>query len=191
MSRSTTTGSGRTGIGGCAPATGFRPLAVPAPPKRKRRRWTAVVAAALLLVGAGALRVALTNREEAPPQVVVPNSLVQIDPTTFEPTDVVPIGAAPDRVVTAGGFVWVTHYVLRDIDSGALRNAGDRTLTRIDPSTDNAVVVGGGLEHGRHPRHADARRRDSSPRRSAPWRVGRGLKAVRAPSELLWSSLGR
>jgi streptogramin lyase len=59
--------------------------------------------------------------------------------------DVVPIGAAPDRVVTAGGFVWVTHYVLRDIDSGALRNAGDRILTRIDPSTDNAVVVGGGL----------------------------------------------
>ena len=125
--------------------TSFPPLAVPAPPKRKRRRWIAVVAAALFLVGAGALRVALTNREEAPPQVVLPNSLVQIDPTTFEPTDVVPIGAAPDRVVTSGGFVWVTHYVLRDIDSGALRNAGDRTLTRIDPSTDNAVVVGGGL----------------------------------------------
>lgn len=124
--------------------TSFPPLAVPAPPKRKRRRWTAIIAAALFLVAAGALWVALTNREEAPPQVV-PNSLVQIDPTTFEPTDVVPIGAAPDRVVTAGGFVWVTHYVLRDIDSGALRNAGDRTLTRIDPSTDNAVVVGGGL----------------------------------------------
>ena len=125
--------------------TSFPPLSVPAPPKRKRRRWTPVVAAALFLVGAGVLWVSLTNREEAPPQVVLPNSLVQIDPTTFEPTDVVPIGAAPDRVVTAGGFLWVTHYVLRDIDSGALRDAGDRTLTRIDPSTGNAVVVGGGL----------------------------------------------
>ncbi len=124
--------------------TSFPPLAVPAPPKRKRRTWTVVVAAALFLVGAGTLGVALTNREAAPPQVV-PNSLVRIDPITFEPTDVVPIGAAPDRVVAAGGFVWVTHYVLRDTDSGALRDAGDRTLTRIDPSTGDAVVVGGGL----------------------------------------------
>ena len=29
--------------------------------------------------------------------------------------------------------------------SGALRNAGDRTLTRVDPSTGKATVVGGGL----------------------------------------------
>ncbi len=120
--------------------TAFPPLAVPAPPKRKRSRWTA--AAALFLVGVVALWTVLTNREEAPPQVV-PNSLVQLDPTTFEPTDVVPIGAAPDRVVTAGGFVWVTHYVLRDIGSGALRNAGDRALTRINPSTNNVTVVSG------------------------------------------------
>ena len=63
----------------------------------------------------------------------------------MKPTKVVPIGDAPDIVVAAGGFLWVTHHVLRDIDSGALRNAGDRTLTRFDPSTGDAVPVGGGL----------------------------------------------
>lgn len=124
--------------------TSFPPLAVLPPAKGKRGRWIAIVGA-LFLVGAGTLLIAVTNHEEALPPVVVPNSLVRIDPTSLEPTDVVPIGAGADRVVTAGGFVWVTHYVLRDVDSGALRDAGDRTLTRIDPSTDEAVVVGGGL----------------------------------------------
>ena len=125
--------------------TTFPPLAVPAPAKRKHLTRAAVVAAALVLLGAGALWFALTDREEASPLVVVPNSLVRLDPTTFEPMAVVPIGAAPDLVVTAGGFVWVTHYVLRDTDSAALRDAGDRTLTRVDPSTGDTVVVGGGL----------------------------------------------
>jgi class 3 adenylate cyclase len=124
--------------------TAFPPLAIPDAPKPDRRRRAALVAASLVLAGAGALTLALTNREEAPPEVL-PNSLGRIDPSTLEPTDVVPIGAAPDRVVVAGGFVWVTHYVLRDTDSASLRNAGDRTLTRIDPSTGDVVVVGGGL----------------------------------------------
>ena len=35
--------------------------------------------------------------------------------------------------------------MLRDVDSGALRNGGDRALTRVDPATGKAVVVGGGL----------------------------------------------
>lgn len=80
----------------------------------------------------------------APPRVV-PNSLVRLDPHTLKPTQVVPVTDAPDLVVESGAFVWVTSHVLRDIDSGALRNAGDRTLTRVDPSTGTAVVVGGGL----------------------------------------------
>ena len=58
---------------------------------------------------------------------------------------VVPVGSAPDLVIASGGFVWVTHHVLRDVGSGAIRNAGDRTLTRVDPSTGKATVVGGGL----------------------------------------------
>jgi streptogramin lyase len=58
---------------------------------------------------------------------------------------VVPIGDAPDLVVLAGGYAWVTHYVLRDTPDGSLRNAGDRTLTRVDLSTGEDEVVGGGL----------------------------------------------
>ena len=58
---------------------------------------------------------------------------------------VVPVGSAPDLVIASGGFFWVTHHILRDFDSAALRNAGDRTLTRVDPSTGKATAVGNGL----------------------------------------------
>ncbi len=124
--------------------TSFPPLAVGEPPKPSRRKRVGLGAAALLVVGAAALALVLFNRDAAPP-VVLPNSLVRIDPDTLKPTDVVPIGDEPDVVVAAGGFLWVTHYVLRDTDSGDLRNAGDRTLTRVDPSTGEVKVVGGGL----------------------------------------------
>ena len=109
-----------------------------------RRRRVAVLAAALLLVGVLAVTLALTTRDPAPPEVL-PNSLVRVDPDSLEPTDVMPVGDAPDLVLSSGGFVWITHHILRDAPSGALRNAGDRTLTRVDPSTGRAVTVGGGL----------------------------------------------
>jgi streptogramin lyase len=86
-----------------------------------------------------------TVKDLVPPPKVLPNSVVRIDPRTLKPLQVVPVGSAPDLVIASGGFVWVTHHVLRDVDSGALRNAGDRTLTRVDPSTGKATVVGGGL----------------------------------------------
>ena len=76
---------------------------------------------------------------------MLPNSVVRIDPDTLEPTQVVRVGNDPDLVVVAGGFVWVTHRGRRYADSNALRDAGDRTLTRVDPSTGHAVPVGGGL----------------------------------------------
>lgn len=104
-----------------------------------------LAATALIVVGATAIALAVARREEPPPPVVLANSLVRIDPKTMKPTKVVPIGDAPDIVVAAGGFLWVTHHVLRDFDSGALRNAGDRTLTRVDPSTGDVKVLGGGL----------------------------------------------
>jgi class 3 adenylate cyclase/streptogramin lyase len=124
--------------------TKFAPLAITGPREPDRGKRVGLAVAALLTLGIGAVAIALISRDEAPPEVL-PNSLVRIDPRTLKPTDVVPIGDAPDIVVAAGGFVWVTHRVLRDVDSGALRNAGDRRLTRVDPSTGEAVVVGGGL----------------------------------------------
>ena len=122
----------------------FPPLKASRPRERDRRRRAALVGAALLLVSVAAVALVLTRRGEAPP-AVSPNSLVRIDPETLKPTKVVPIGGAPDLVVVAGGFVWITHHVLRDFGSAALRDAGDRTLTRVDPETDEVVTVGGGL----------------------------------------------
>jgi class 3 adenylate cyclase/sugar lactone lactonase YvrE len=122
----------------------FPPLAISERPKPNLRKRVGLAAAALLAVGGAAVAVVLVSRNPAPP-VILPNSLVGIDPHTLKPTKVVPIGNAPDIVVAAGGYVWVTNHVLRDTDSGALRNAGDRTLTRVNPSTGDAVVVGGGL----------------------------------------------
>jgi streptogramin lyase len=76
---------------------------------------------------------------------VVPNSLVRLDPHTLKPTAVFPIGSAPDTVLSSGGYLWVMHHVLRDTDSDVTRNAGDHTITRVDPSTGEVTVLGGGL----------------------------------------------
>jgi streptogramin lyase len=74
---------------------------------------------------------------------MVPNSLVRIDPHTLQPTQVARIGRDPDLVVVAGGFVWVTHRILAYTGPDTPFNGGDRTLTRIDPSTGEVKTVGG------------------------------------------------
>lgn len=122
----------------------FPPPAIGEPAKRNRRKLAVLAAAALLVAGVAAAALVLTSSDAAPPEVL-PNSVVRIDPDTLEPTQVVRVGDAPDLVVAAGGFVWVTHKGLRYSDNEGLRNAGDRTLTRVDPSTGDAVVLGGGL----------------------------------------------
>jgi DNA-binding SARP family transcriptional activator/DNA-binding beta-propeller fold protein YncE len=111
----------------------------------RRRALITIGGAAFLLAAVASLGLALTGGGGVQVLEVVPNSLVRIDPKTLEPTNVVPIGDAPDSIVLAGGFAWVTHYVLRDTPSGDLRNAGDRTLTRVDLTTGDSDVVGGGL----------------------------------------------
>lgn len=123
----------------------FPPLRVgDTSPRSSGRKRAALIGAALALAGVTAIAFALTRGEPAPPKVR-PNSLVRLDPNSLEPTSVVDIGDAPDLVVAAGGYIWITHYVLRDSGPGTLRNAGDRTLTRVDPSTSEVVTVGGGL----------------------------------------------
>jgi streptogramin lyase len=114
------------------------------PPRRSRRKVAVLVAGALLVVGAAtAAGVALATRDEAPPEVL-PTSLVRLDLKTLKPTKVVEIGPRADLVVVAGGYVWVPHASLRYTTDG-LRDAGDRTLTRVDPSTGETRPVGGGI----------------------------------------------
>jgi streptogramin lyase len=86
-----------------------------------------------------------TVKKLVPLPKVLPNSVVRIDPRTLKPLQVVSVGSAPDLVVASGGFVWVTHHVLRDVSSGALRNRGDRKLTQVNPATGKATDVGNGL----------------------------------------------
>jgi class 3 adenylate cyclase/streptogramin lyase len=116
----------------------FAPLKASAPPARRRLKLAAV--ATLLVVAAGLSAFVLARGESTPK--VVPNSVVRIDPDTGKPTMVIPVGPAPDIVVSAGGYVWTTHHIIREQKS---YDAGDRTLTRVDPRRGEAVVVGGGL----------------------------------------------
>ena len=121
----------------------FPPLksASRAPSRRRRIGLAAFALPALAAIG---VAVVWATREEPPPEVV-PNSLVRLDPNTLEPTAVYPIGSGADTVISSGGYLWVTHHVLRDTASAAVRDAGDHTITRVDPSTGQATVLGGGL----------------------------------------------
>src|SRR5215210_554964 len=109
-----------------------------------RRKLAAPAAAALVVAGVVAVTLAFASRGGSTP-TVLPNSVIRIDPGTLAVTQVVSIGEAPDLVISSGGYLWITNHILRDSGSGAPRHAGDRTLTRVDPATGEAVVVGGGL----------------------------------------------
>jgi class 3 adenylate cyclase len=109
-----------------------------------RRRRLGLAALALPALGAIGVAVVWATRDEPPPEVV-PNSLVRLDPLTLEPTAVFPIGSGADFVVSSGGYLWVTHHVIRDTASAETRNAGDHTISRVDPSRGEVTVVGGGL----------------------------------------------
>ena len=110
---------------------------------RKRRSVVAIGAALLLAAAVALVGIEVTGGESQTPPRVLPNSLVRIDPDTLEATDVVRVGSAPDLVVAAGGFVWITHHVLEDFGYGRLRDAGDRTLNRVNPETGEVETVGG------------------------------------------------
>ena len=110
---------------------------------RKRRSVVAIGAALLLAAAVALVGITFTGGETPTPPRVLPNSLVRIDPDTLEATNVVPVGSAPDLVVAAGGFVWITHHVLEDFGYGRLRDAGDRTLNRVNPETGEVQTVGG------------------------------------------------
>jgi DNA-binding SARP family transcriptional activator/streptogramin lyase len=96
--------------------------------QRHRRRFL-LAGAALLGVAAVALGLVLTNGGAKSP-VVIPNSLVKIDPKTNKVVDVIRVGRLPVATALAGDFVWVV-------------NNGDSTLTRVDTSSGHAQTVGG------------------------------------------------
>jgi DNA-binding SARP family transcriptional activator/streptogramin lyase len=127
-------------------AEGAGPAPPPSPTtkgtSRSRGKMAALVAGGLLVAAVvTAAILALAARGDPPPKVL-PTSLVRLDPRTLERTQVVKIGPRADLVVAAGGYVWIAHGSLRYTSDG-LRDAGDRALTRIDPSTGESKGVGG------------------------------------------------
>ncbi len=97
-----------------ASANGRPPLAKGETRRPRRRRRVALLLAAVLVAAVSAATLALVSRGGHAPPRVLPNSLVRIDPHTLKVTQVVPTTDAPDLVVEAGGFVWLTSHVLRD-----------------------------------------------------------------------------
>ena len=114
------------------------------PPRWSRRRVATLSAATVLVaIAAVAAGLAFASRGKARAAVVLrPNSLVRLDSKTLKPTLDVPIGRMADLVVAKDGFVWVNHWSLRYKDNAGVRNAGDRKLTRFDPSTRSVQDVG-------------------------------------------------
>jgi DNA-binding SARP family transcriptional activator/sugar lactone lactonase YvrE len=110
-------------------------------PGRGRARRIGLTAAAVVVAGTVAAVLALVEQGASAP-AILPNSLVRVDPTTLKVSEVASVGDAPDLVVASGGYLWVTNQILRGGGSGAPRNAGDQTLTRVDPSTGKTRVVG-------------------------------------------------
>ena len=96
---------------------------------RRHRRRFLLAGAALVGVAALALGLVLTGRD-AKSTVVVPDSLVKIDPKTNRVVDVIRVGRLPVAVALAGDFVWVA-------------NNGDSTLTRVDTRSGDAQTIGG------------------------------------------------
>jgi DNA-binding SARP family transcriptional activator/streptogramin lyase len=125
--------------------TKFPPLkAEQASTPRPQRRRLVLAGSALAIVGIAAMAIAFIAGGGKPDKPL-PDSLVRIDPKTLKATEMAQVGDAPDLVIASGGYIWVTNDILRDSPDPHIKNGGDRTLIRVDPSNGDAVVVGGGL----------------------------------------------
>jgi SARP family transcriptional regulator, regulator of embCAB operon len=114
----------------------------PEQPRKTRRRRLVLGLVVLVVAGAAALVFALASSGG---RGVQPDSVIRVDPHSLRVTQVAKVGDAPDIIVAAGGYLWVTNWVLRDIQLGSVRENGDHSLWRVDPATGQAVQVGGGL----------------------------------------------
>ncbi|MDX6408732.1 MAG: hypothetical protein QOE13_1803, partial [Gaiellaceae bacterium] len=102
-------------------------VSIASTPRNRRRLLVAV--SALVGIAALAVGVILTRGDTAAP-VVVPDSLVKIDPKTNRVVEVIRVGRLPVATALTHGFVWVV-------------NTSDSTLTRVDTSSGDAQTIGG------------------------------------------------
>jgi YVTN family beta-propeller protein len=100
------------------------------PPDQRRTRLRSALLLALLLLGAGAVGAYALTRDADHAPMVVPNSLVKIDPETNEIVDVVRVGRRPAAVARVGRNLWIA-------------NSLDDTLTHVDTSSGETRTLGG------------------------------------------------
>ena len=103
-----------------------------AQPRAKASRARFAVAGALGLAALVLIAVAVGTRLRSsgePPPVVVPDSLLELDPRTNEVVKVTRVGRGPDRLAVGGDAVWVV-------------NRRDRTLSRVQASGEVDTIGG-------------------------------------------------
>lgn len=118
--------------------------AMSAPPQGDGRRRRVAFVAAILACAAGAAVLAGVIRSGSA-KAVVSNSVVRVDPRTLKVTELASVPREPDLIIESGGYLWVTNHILRDQGSDEPRNAGDRTLTRVEPKGGKTASVSGGV----------------------------------------------
>jgi DNA-binding SARP family transcriptional activator/streptogramin lyase len=103
---------------------------LPPPPHGPRRRRLAIAAATALFVAAavGVSAAAVLGRDPAAP-LVVPNSLLKVDPRTNEIVDVITVGETPGQPVVVGDYVFVA-------------GEDDGTLTRVHMRSGQVTTSG-------------------------------------------------
>jgi DNA-binding SARP family transcriptional activator/streptogramin lyase len=115
-----------------------------AAPRSRRSRRKVLLLVALAVAAAATVAFAF-DASGGRTTRLMPDSVVRVDPNTLKVSEVAQVGDAPDLIVAAGGYLWVTNWVLRDNALGSVRENGDHSLWRVDPTTDKAVQVSGGL----------------------------------------------
>ena len=96
---------------------------------RTGRRRLAALAAVVLAIAAAVIAAIVLSRQDHT-ATVVPNSVAKIDPRTNDVVEVIGVGRFPGKVVSGEGFLWVV-------------NVEDETLSRIEPGSGEADLVGG------------------------------------------------
>jgi DNA-binding SARP family transcriptional activator/streptogramin lyase len=111
------------------PALEPRPASTAIGSSQRHRRRLILAGAVLVGLAALALGLVLTTGDAKSP-VVIPDSLVKIDPKTNKVVDVIGVGRLPVATALGGDFVWVV-------------NVGDSTLTRVDSNSGDTRTIGG------------------------------------------------
>jgi YVTN family beta-propeller protein len=117
------------------------PPDLPRLPRKRTRVWVAAAAmCAATLVAAVGVATVVSRPGSQPALVVVPDSLVEIDPADNVVAQVTPVGRQPDQVAFGAGAAWVVN--VRDRTVSKVRPGGDVDTIGGVPRADHVVVDG-------------------------------------------------